>query len=194
VLVGANGNGHAGNFSGAVYVYEPAELLTALSPAKVWVGLKNSDDVGIRFDLMAKVYLNGAPVGSGQLNSASGGSSGFNNAKLNAIPLTLTVPVAAHTGDTLKIDLLVRNACSGSGKNSGTARLWYDGPPLDSGAGRGAGSRFGATIGGASSDYFLRGGFSLSTTAGASPLSVDARVGAKCGAFVPFGSWSMALP
>jgi hypothetical protein len=164
VVVGALGNSDAGRNSGAAYVYELE--LTALSPAKVWVGLKNSDDVGIRFDLQAKVYLNGAPVGSGQLNSVSGGSSGFNNATLSSIPLTLTVPVAAHTGDTLRIDVLARNACSGSGKNSGTARLWYNGQPVDSGASRDAGSRFDATIGGTSSDHFLRSGSALSTTAG----------------------------
>ena len=60
----------------------------------VWVGLKNSDDVGIRFDLQAKVYLNGSLVGSGTLNSVAGGSSGFNNAKLHTIPLTLTAPIS----------------------------------------------------------------------------------------------------
>jgi hypothetical protein len=37
-----------------------------LSAAKVWVGLKNSDDVGIRFDLRAEVYANGTLVASGQ--------------------------------------------------------------------------------------------------------------------------------
>lgn len=57
--------------------------LSALSPAKVWVGLANSDDVGIRFDLQAIVSVNGSLVGSGHLDSLAGGSSGFNNVKLN---------------------------------------------------------------------------------------------------------------
>ena len=47
------------------------------------MGLANSDDVGIRFDLQAIVSVNGSPVGSGYLDSVAGGSSGFNNAKLN---------------------------------------------------------------------------------------------------------------
>jgi hypothetical protein len=64
-------------------------------------------------------------VGSGQLNSVSGGSRGFNNAKLNAIPLTLSAqgPVPLAQDATVALKLFVRNACAGSGKNSGTARL-----------------------------------------------------------------------
>jgi hypothetical protein len=45
--------------------------------------------------------VNGALVGSGQLNSVAGGSSGFNNAKLSHIPLTLGAPVSVFPGDTL---------------------------------------------------------------------------------------------
>jgi hypothetical protein len=42
------------------------------------VGLKNSDDVGIRFDLRAEVYRNGTQLaGSGEVASVPGGSSGF---------------------------------------------------------------------------------------------------------------------
>lgn len=186
--------GNTSEFSACSPVSVNQPPLTALSPAKVWVGLKNSDDVGIRFDLQAKVYRNGSPVGAGQLDSVAGGSSGFNNAKLNSIPLTLTAPVPVSPGDTLRVDVLVRNACSGSAKNSGTARLWYNGQPKDSGATRDAGSRFDATIGGTSSDYFLREAFALSTTAGTSRLVVDKAAGAKCGPFASFGSWSTTLP
>jgi hypothetical protein len=178
--------------AGAAYVYE--QQLTSLSPAKVWVGLRNSDDAGIRFDLMAKVYWNGFSVGSGELDGVLGGSSGFANARLNAIPLTLTSPIDAASGDTLAMEVLVRNGCSGSSHGSGTARLWYNGQPMDSGAARDAGTRFGATIGGEDSDEFLRGGFSLSAAAGNSRLSVDAPVGARCGSFVSFGRWMMTRP
>ena len=43
-------------------------LLTALSPAKLWVGLKNSDAVGLRLDLIAEVFIDSesnAPIGTG---------------------------------------------------------------------------------------------------------------------------------
>jgi hypothetical protein len=187
IVGGAGDNG----FVGAAWVYAaPAPALTGLSPSKTWIGLKNGDDVGIRFDLLSRVYLSGVLVGSGQINSVVGGSNGFNNAKLNTIPLTLTEPVDVSTGDTLSIELLVRNACSSSGKNSGVARLWYNGQPIDSGTARTAGSRFDATIGGTSTDYFLRGNSALSTTAGTSQLSVDKAVGSRCSAFVSIGSWT----
>jgi hypothetical protein len=164
-----------------------------LSPAKVWVGLKNSDDVGIRFDLRAIVLVNGTPVGSGQLDSVTGGSSGFTNALLRTIPLTLPAPVAVSSGATLSVDVQVRNACLHSGHNSGSARLWYDGQPIDTGATRDAGSRFDATIGGANSDYYLRSGSALSTTPGTSRTFVDKAAGSKCGPFVSFGTWSTTL-
>jgi hypothetical protein len=64
--------------------------LTAIGPVNVWVGLTNSDDVGIRFDLKAEIYRNTTLLlGSGELASVQGGSSGFNNAHLQTIPLTL---------------------------------------------------------------------------------------------------------
>lgn len=160
--------------------------LSALGPASVWVGLKNSDDVGIRFDLRAEVYRNGSElVGSGELASVPGGSSGFNNARLHALPLTPATTTFAP-GDTLSIKLLVRNACTASGKNSGSARLWLN----DSAAN----SRFDATIGDPAA-YYIRDGFTLATTPGPGPRkTLDVAAGSKCSPFKAFGSWSVTLP
>jgi hypothetical protein len=169
-------------------------LLRELSPAKVWVGLANSDDVGIRFDLMAKVFKNGVEVGSGQVASVAGGSSGFNNAVLDTIPLTLTTSVPVTPGESFAIQVFGRNACVASGKNSGRARLWYNGQLIDTGATRDAGSRFDATIGPSNSNYFLRTGFALNTTAGAARVPQDIAAGPKCGPFVSFGTWTTTLP
>jgi hypothetical protein len=165
--------------------------LTDLSPAKVWIGLKNSDDVGTKFDLLAEVLRNGMVVGSGQLNDVSGGSSGFNNAILRTITLALTSAVPMGPGDTMSFRLSVRIGAT-SGHNSGTARLWYNGAAIDSGASRDAGSRFDATIAGSTSNYFLRSpGFTLDTTAGSSRVSVDKTVSNSGGnPFVAFGTWS----
>ena len=161
----------------------------------MWVGLANSDDVGIRFDLVANVFVNGVRVGTGHLDSVWGGSSGFNNAILDTIPLALTGgPVAVSSGDVFSIQVLARNACVGSGHNSGRARLWYNGQPIDVGASRNAGSRFGATIGGTSSSYYLHPAFALSTTAGAAKVSQDVALVAKCGPLVRFGTWNITLP
>ena len=94
--------------------------LTSLGPANIWVGLKNSDDVGIRFDLRAEVYRNGTQlVGSGEVASVPGGSSGFNNAKEDTITLTRVEGATFQSGDAVSIKLYVRNACTGSSKNSG---------------------------------------------------------------------------
>ena len=50
---------------GPLPCHEPSGIdPDALSLAKVWVGLANSDDVGIPFDLHAIVSVNGSPVGS----------------------------------------------------------------------------------------------------------------------------------
>src|SRR5206468_563211 len=70
--------------------------LSALGPANVWVGLKNSDDVGTKFDLLAEVLKNGAVIGSGQVNDVPGGSSGFNNAVLDTISLALSPPTSQN--------------------------------------------------------------------------------------------------
>jgi len=39
-----------------------AARLTVLSTAKLWVGLRNSDDVGLRLDLKAEVFVNSTSV------------------------------------------------------------------------------------------------------------------------------------
>lgn len=171
------------NFCPGLYL---GRVLTSLSPAQAWVGLKNSDDIGIKFDLKAEVYKGIDLIGSGELTSVPGGSSGFNNAKLNSIPLALTVPVPIQSGDQLSIKLYVRNACSGSGKNSGAARLWYN----DSAAN----SHFDATIDAIVNNYYLLDGFLLGLNPGLGPKkTIDIAAGSKCSPFKLFGTWNTTL-
>lgn len=151
--------------------------------ARIFVGLANSDDVGIRFDLRSEAYVNGVLVASGQANSVAGGSSGFNNARLDVISLAPDVLIRTAPGDTVSLKLLVRNACVGSGKDSGRARLWYNDST--------ANSRFHAILGPEASNLFLQTGLVLGTQAGTGPQATsDVTVGAKCGAFQPFGFWN----
>jgi hypothetical protein len=166
-------------------VITPASQITALGPANFWIGLKNSDDVGTRFDLLAEVLKNGSVMGSGQLNGVPGGSSGFNNAILRTINLALPSSVSIGPGDTLSIRLSVRIAVDVTGHRSGTARLWFNDDA--------ANSRFGATLGGVASDYFLTDGFTLGAGAGTGPrktidVFVDRAVSGN--PFKPFGTWS----
>jgi uncharacterized repeat protein (TIGR01451 family) len=161
------------------------QQVIALSPANVWIGLKNSDDVGTKFDLLAEVFRNGALIGSGELDGVSGGSSGFNNAILRTIDLALSGPVDFCSGNTLSLRLSVRIAVDVPGHRSGTARLWFND--------NAANSRFGTTIGSATNNYFLLDGFVLDTAAGPGPKkTVDVFVdrAADGNPFKPFGTWS----
>ncbi|HSX16125.1 MAG TPA: PKD domain-containing protein [Candidatus Saccharimonadales bacterium] len=176
-------NGGAGN---KTFSTTAVNQLSALNPAGIWIGLKNSDDVGTKFDLKVDAYSGSTLVASGELDSFAGGSSGFNNAHLASIPFSSFAPVSLPSGTVLNLTVSVRNACVGSGHTSGTARLWYN----DSDAA----SYFGTTVAGSNASYYLRDAFGLATTAGPGPKkTVDVQAGAKCSAFKPFGTWSTTL-
>ncbi len=160
--------------------------ISALSPAGVWIGLKNSDDVGTKFDVKVEAFKGNTLVASGELDSFAGGSSGFNNAHLATIPFNSFSSVDLPTGSVLSVTVSVRNACVGSGHNSGVARLWFDDSTANSG--------FGATIAGSSSTYYLRDASALATTVGSGPKkTIDVQAGAKCSSFKPFATWSATL-
>jgi beta-lactamase superfamily II metal-dependent hydrolase len=194
-----NATDSVGNASSLTVSYEVRRTLTAVGPAKIWVGLKNSDEVGLRLDLRAEVLVNGALAASGELMNVSGGSSGFNNALLQSFTMSLAsgavdVPAGAH----LSVRVMARRTCASNGHNSGTAREWFNGQPIDSGVAPDAGSRVPITMAGATNDYFLRNALALAMAAGSSRQSVDTTVSGApaCPArpFVPFGEWSTNLP
>lgn len=167
------------------------------SPAQLWVGLKNSDDVGLRLDLKAELFLDttGNPlIATGEVDNVRSGSSGFNNAQINSVFLNLVVPVGFGPAGNFLLRVSVRRTCSGGGHASGTARLWYNGRAIDTGSARDAGSRFDVTQGGVNSEEYLRTGFALSTSEGTSRTFIDKFVDNKtpCPSrpFVSFGTWS----
>ncbi len=172
--------------------------------AEVWIGLGNSDDVGLRVDLLAEVFVKvGAKetrVGQGQLDDRPTGGSGFGNAILNRITIHPTEDAGpAPSGAQLEFRLSARRTCSGGGHRSGTVSLWYGGHSVDEGSARDAGSRFAAAAGGGSdTDYFLRDNLALSPTAGSHRLAVKRFVNSSAGCpgrpFTPFDNWSLAIP
>jgi hypothetical protein len=177
----SNGDSPNSNLASATTYATVSFVPTA---AQAWLGLKNSDDVGTKFDLLAEVFQNGQLIASGQLNNVPGGSSGFNNAVLRTVNLALPMPVGIQTGDIVSIRLSVRIAAN-SGHQSGTARLWFNDAA--------ANSRFSATTGGVTNNYFLRNGFGLSTVAGTGPkATIDVLVNRNVGGnpFKPFGTWN----
>jgi hypothetical protein len=176
-----------------------SRVIGALGPSKVFVGLRNSDDVGLRLDLKAEVLAGSTVIGAGQLNNVPAGGSGFNNAALQSVPLSLiNGPVTVPDGTELQIAVSARRTCFGGGHSSGTPRLWFNGASADTGAKRDAGSRFGATIGGLITNYFLRSGSSLSAAAGTSRLFLDKVVKSNEACpnrtFTPFETWRITLP
>ena len=192
VAFDANDNLYVGDANRArLLVYHKPlvhSLLQSLSPARIWVGLKNGDDVGTNFDLKAEVLRSSTVIGSGQIDNVPGGGSGFGHAALRTIGLVLSsTPVPFASGETLSIRLSVR--IGATGHRSGTARLWYGDAQ--------ANSHFDATIDAVTSDYYLRDGFVLGTSAGPGPMKTidvfaDRLVGGN--PFKPFGTWSVTLP
>lgn len=123
---------------------------------------------------------------SGQLDSVAAGSSGFGNAKLDVIPLAPFPPTDFPTGSTLSLRIYVRTACTGSGHNSGTARLWFNGTA--------ANSNLAASIGPNNTTYYLHTGATLAPAPETGPkISIDIAARTKCSAFKPFGTWTIPL-
>ncbi len=193
-----NARDNAGNTASLSVGYTVVRFLTSLDSAKVWLGLKNSDAIGLRVDLLVQVFLNSVLVGSGQLNNVATGSSGFNNARLNVIPLSLlSGPALVPPDAQLAFSVSVRRTCFGGGHSSGTPRLWYNGQSVDTGPMADAGSRFGATISTSTSNYFLRRGFALDVTAGSPREFLDSPVTNQLACpgrpFNSFGSWGVTV-
>jgi len=166
----------------------PGPNLNCLSPAEVWIGLKNSDDVGTKFDLLAEGLHNNVVVGSGELDGVNGGSSGFNNAKLRAISLALSSVQDLSGGGTICLRLFVRISNTVAGHRSGTARLWYNDAAAD--------SRFDLRIGTNDGNLYLRNNFNLAGTPGTGPKqTADVFVDKlKDGnAWKPFGTWCVTF-
>jgi DNA/RNA endonuclease G (NUC1) len=187
-----------GNMSSTTVNYEVRRTLTAVGPAVVWIGLKNSDDVGLRLDLRTELLVNGTVTATGDLQDIATGSSGFNNAILQSLSMSLASGSAeVPAGAELSVRVSARRTCSGSGHNSGTVREWFNGQPIDSGASRDAGARIQLTIGGTTSSYFLRSAFGLSTTAGSARNTVDVTVNSSqsCTArpYSLLGVWGVTL-
>ena len=171
--------------------------LTLLSPAKLWLGQAGRSKT-LKFDLLVEVLVNGSVVGTGQLSNVKAGGSTFSGAVLDTVLLTLGAPTAAPTGTGLSIRASVRISCSITSTGvSGTARLWYNGQPIDTGRRKDAGSRFDATIGGVNSNYYLRPAFTLATSAGTSRQSIDVAVNSSVAcpvrSFTPFATWNITF-
>ncbi len=121
-----------GASAGPAYVFTPSPLVT-----KVWIGLKNSDAIGLRLDLRVEVSQDGVRTFEGVAEDVTSGSSGINNAKLHTISLGETTGSPPAQGgcagtEGLCLRVAVRVSCSGVGHDNGIPRLWYNNKAADS--------------------------------------------------------------
>jgi hypothetical protein len=107
--------------------------LTTLSDLHVWLGLKNSDDQGTRFDLRAEIYKNGVLVTSGETYCIQNITRNANQAQEVALPFGGFDSIAFDgTTDALSLKILTRIGTDGAGafcgghSNAVGLRLYFD--------------------------------------------------------------------
>jgi hypothetical protein len=196
---------------GAAYFRVDAEGL-ALSPAQLWIGLKNGDDQGTQFDLRVELLKNGTPVADGLKRCITGVTRNPALATEGNVPWNAFAPVTLASGDVLALRVSTRigtnsndTKCPGPGgsHNSATGlRLYYDSPSRP--------SRFDAN----SEDLYLRSDGSACPAGGGESPGVTTRfldtnpptaASAKCkdsssvnfaggNPFKVIGIWSITLP
>jgi hypothetical protein len=112
--------------------------VTAAGPAKLWIGLKNSDDQGTQFDLRAELYVNGLRIAEGETRCITGVTRNPSLAKEIAVPFNALSNGSYVSGDIVSLKLLTRVGttatglkCPGPGGSHNNAvglRLYYDAP------------------------------------------------------------------
>jgi hypothetical protein len=190
--------------------------LSALSPAHLWLGLKNGDDYPVAVDVRVELLKNNVLVSAGLTRCVTGTVRDPAKAKEVVVPFAAFAGVAVGLGDVLTLRVLTRvgtlpddTRCTGALATHSSAvglRLYYDGAATP--------SRFDATIDpDPSEDLFLRSNGNACPGGGGESAGVTARFltatspgGApKCkdsgaikflagNAFSLVGAWSIALP
>ena len=112
--------------------------LKSLAPAKLWVGLKNSDDQGTFFDVRVEVLKNGSPIASGVSKNIQGVTRNPDMAKEVTVAFGSISDGEVSPGDILSLKVFTKVADSGGHNNAVGLRLYYDAVTRP--------SRFGAEI------------------------------------------------
>jgi hypothetical protein len=107
--------------------------LSSLGAADLWIGLKNSDDIGTNFDLRVEISKNGVVVASGETLCVQGVTRNANQAKEVGVPFATFSPIAFDgTADVLALRVLTRVGTTVSGVSCGGhhnavgLRLYFD--------------------------------------------------------------------
>jgi hypothetical protein len=108
--------------------------LNDLEDGQVWLGLKNSDDIGTRFDIRVEVHKNGSSlVGSGETHCIQGLTRNPARAQGFLIAFTPPAPTLFNgTTDVLSLTVAARIGTDGAGAFCGGhgsavgVRLYFD--------------------------------------------------------------------
>lgn len=131
-------NFSAGNAWAAVGTWTAAPglssgALTALGAAQLWLGLKNSDDIGTNFDVRVEAYKNGALVAAGQALCVQGLTLNASLAKTATVTFApFSATVFNGTTDVLSLKVLTRigttstGAACGGHSNAVGLRVYFD--------------------------------------------------------------------
>lgn len=108
-----------------------AQSLPALSDLHIWLGLKNSDDQGTRFDLRAEIYKNGILIATGETFCITGITRNPNLAKEVTVSFDSMSDEVISVTDDLELRALARigstgGAFCGGHSNAGGVRLYFD--------------------------------------------------------------------
>jgi YVTN family beta-propeller protein len=116
--------------------------VNVLGDLSVWLGLKNSDDTGTRFDLAVEVWKNGNLVAEGETLCITGVTRNPSLAKEVTVSFQPFSPTTFNgSSDVLSLKLLTRIGTNGSGgfcggHSSATGlRLYFDAVDRDAGFG-----------------------------------------------------------
>ena len=108
-------------------------LLTALGDARLWLGLKNSDDIGTRFDVRVEVWKNGSILlSSGETRCIQGITRNAAQAKEAIVSFGSLPPQAFGATDVLSLNVLTRIGTNSDGtfcgghSNATGLRLYFE--------------------------------------------------------------------
>jgi len=141
IVVGGRNDLDVPPTSNRVWILDLQETaIVDVAPAALWVGLKNSDDQGTRFDLRAQLYLNDTLLTEGTTRCVAGVTR--NPAKAKEVMVSLgAVNQELVSGDILALVVSTRigtnpddTKCAGH-NNAVGLRLHYDGVSRPSGFG-----------------------------------------------------------
>src|SRR5262249_34165064 len=115
----------------------PGCRLDSLGDFQTFVGLRNSDDQGTKFDLLAEVLVDGVTASSGEVHCISGVTR--NPARAKLVTIALSQPDFVDINETIGLRVSVRigtpaspgGRCTGHAAASGL-RLYYDAADRDS--------------------------------------------------------------